>query len=308
MSFWKKAKEKWKIGVGAIGVAVLGSGAAYWAYERHGYESNVHVFNERLDHVVYGGDGGIDTPQRDAVVRSIWKYAPKKIRLLGDLCYPVGCTDWASFGPHVVTPFVTYFNGSERISREVDIILGNHSFYGVGKERAFIQRELSKEDTMLPSVRWDNYYKLKVYYNACEISWESTTADVKFGDPDIQKRQEAFVCKAVKDPRCEGKLMIGLTHQADFGMGPRGSTKSSDYKEFGERCLHDNLDYVLSGHEHLTMISGRRKRALYIIAGALAKWTPWAAAVKRPAFLTLDDGVIRIREVDTAPTMAVEED
>jgi hypothetical protein len=256
----------------------------------------VFVFNERLDHVVYGGDGGVDTPQRAAVVKAIRAYRPSKVRLMGDNCYAVGCIDKETTEKHVIIPFGDLGPQHD----ETDTTLGNHSFYGLGKERAYFQKTFSKP---VGKVRWDNYYKLKVYYNACEVFYESTVADVKVGSPDIEERQEDFVCKAVKDPRCAGKLMIGVTHQADRGKGKRGDSSSRRYREFGERCLHPNLDYVLSGHEHENIFSGRYGRALYFISGTLGKLKSG-----KVGYLTLDNGVIRMQTVNTAPTMAEEEE
>jgi hypothetical protein len=291
---WKKIR----IAVGAIGVAVLGASASYWAYEKIGYEKNVHVFNERLDRVAYGGDGGIDTPQRAGVVKAIRQYAPKKVRLLGDVCYDVGCINEQAYQAHVAGPFGDFGPRHD----ETLLIGGNHSSYSLKQdERTYLLRKFQAGP--IGKVRFDNYYGMHVYYNACEVYYESTVYDVKLGDPKIQKRQEEFVCKALADSRCDGKLKIVMTHQSAIGKGPRRNTKSGDYMDFDKRCIRGKADYVVSGHEHATLFSGRYSGTSYYIAGALAKLT-----VGKPGYLTLDDGVIRIREVATAPTMATDDD
>lgn len=298
MSFWSKVKDKWKVGVGAVSLAVLGAAGGYWAYEKIGYEGNVHVFNERLNHVVYGGDGGLDTPQRAGIVKSIAAYAPKKVRLLGDLTYPIGTRSEADYIAHIAVPFGDF--GPQHT--ETLLVMGNHGFYSAKEsERHFLQKKF--QSGPVGKVRFDNYYGMNVYYNACEIYYESTIYDVKVGDPDIQKRQEEFVCKAVNDPRCVGKTMIAITHQAAIGKGPRGNTKSGDYMSFDENCLRNKVDYVLSGHEHTTLYSGMYGRTQYFIAGALAKLT-----VGSPGYLTLDDGVVRERLVGVKAYLVEEDD
>lgn len=294
MSFWKDIKSKIKMAVGAVGVTILGASAAYWAYERQGYSGNVYDYgDEVLDHVVYGGDNGIVTAQRAGILSSIRAYAPKKIRLLGDLGYPSGLHSQKDEDLHV-TPFSV-------LAEETDMVLGNHSFYGISGERHFIQKKYSAGP--VDGKRWDNYYTLKIYKNACEIKWESTTADVKLGDPEIQKRQEKFVCKAAVEPRCAGKIMIGLTHQAAIGRGYRGNTNSSDYMEFDEKCIRNNFDYVLSGHDHVQVYSGKFRRAHYIISGVLAK-----SEGPFPGYLTLDNNKITIRRADVPITPAEEDE
>lgn len=298
MSLWKKIKGKAKIGLGAVALAVFGASASWWAHEKIGYERSVHVFNERLDKVVYGGDGGKSTPQRIGVVKSIRQYGPKKVRLLGDLCYDIGCVNEATYQEHVAVPFGDFGPGHS----ETLLIGGNHSAYSLkASERGYLLKKFERGP--IGKVRFDNYYGLHVYYNACEVYFESTSYDVRLGDPDMQKRQEKFVCMALGDVRCDGKLKIVLTHQAAVGKGPRGNTKSSDYRDFDKRCIQEKADYVLSGHEHSTIYSGTHGRARYFIAGALAKLT-----VGKPGYLTLDDGRISEVFVNTTPTMATEED
>lgn len=296
--WFRSAKDKVLLAVGAVALTTLGAAGAYFAYEKMGYDKNVHVYNATLDHVVYGGDGGISTPQRLAIVKSIARYKPTAVRLLGDVCYPVGCVDWTTLWSNVYQPFGDF--GDQHL--DTQIIGGNHSSYSLKEdERNFMVKFFV--DGKRGKVSFDNYYSLRIYNNACEVSYESTVYDVLVGDPPMQKRQEDFVCKALVDERCQGKLKIVLTHQAAIGKGKRGNTKSQAYMDFDQRCIRNQADYVLAGHEHEILYSGYYGKAHYIIAGSLAKLTRTT-----PGYLTLDDNTVSLRPLNTTPTWAEEDE
>lgn len=284
---FKGLKEKLKIGLGHLRIAVFGDvdgwGESRWESEVRGYEKNIHKEFGKLDRAVFGGDSGQPGEVRDAVVNALRHYKPRHIFLLGDIGYPVGITCEEEFDAMLARPFGDL--GPQHIS--TDVIDGNHDAYGQKKERAFLARRLK---TPAGKIRRRNFYGASVYDNALVVWFDSSVYDVILGDPEIQDRQETFVERVMQDVRFKDLTKIVLAHHGVYSHGGHGDTNSRDYRKFFNRAFNDHECVMVTGHDHLIDFYGQVGKCVLITSGSMSKLKPHGDFEAHPGFVTFEDG------------------
>ena len=238
---FKSIKSKFRIGRGHPFLFLLGASTAfgYWSYERRGYENNITELNRHFDRVVFIGDTGEKSDIRERVIEKIFELNPTEIYLMGDLCYDDGCNSLKDFQENI-KPFL-------KEGVETHCILGNHDHYGANKK----EREWMAANSDKYGCKFENYYKGRIYTNACIAAYDSTVY-YEGKEPNILKYQEEFLLKFIKDKRCEGKLFLLTGHHNIWGMGGHINDINRSHYDFvlKLRKMAKNFKYI-HGHEHL---------------------------------------------------------
>lgn len=302
MGLWRGIKDKFKIVVGAVRIAVFGDvdgwGENHWDTEIRGYEENVLINPEVLDHAVFVGDTGKDGPQRDMIVGKIKEYSPKFVYLLGDVGYPIGVINEAGYKKNILKPFGNF----GYLHKATYVVDGNHDAYGSSQERKFLARRVMRKSEKITR---PNFYWAESFANALVVAFDSTVYDVIVGDPEIQERQEAFVHRALRDVRFQGLYKIVVCHAGVFSNGAHGRTNSGAYDDFFARSIQGQADAMIAGHDHVVNEYGTVKGTRIFTTGAGSKLTSSKRLKALPGFLTMDYGIFSVR---TFAGLNIEED
>lgn len=239
MGFFKKIKGKIKIGMGHVAMVVLGGvgvGAfAYWSLEVRGYEINIFEYDEPFDRVVFIGDTGEGSDVRERIIQDFVSKSPNHVFLLGDLCYPVGCTDQEEFEIHI-RPFLNP-------TWKTHCITGNHDSFSLKKK----ERDWLAKNADDNGCNFHNYYRMLIFNNACVAIMDSTVY-VAGKEPDIVGRQERFIRSGLSDDRCKDKDHYLLAHHNRLGFGGHIDDVNRSFQVF-----IDSLGPIIMvhGHEHI---------------------------------------------------------
>ena len=254
--FFKKLKYKWKLITGVVTtVLMVGGASAYWVAEVKGFEVNITKFDSPLGRSIFIGDTGEVSEERDNLIQNIKQSGkPENIFILGDLGYPSGVRNQKEFDK--------WLKHYLSLAQSVHCILGNHDSYSKNKEeRAWLALNADKNGCI-----FKNYYRGLVYQDWCLGIIDSAIYDT-LKDHDMQERQEAFVKKFFASEYCQNKKTALLNHHTVYTYGSHMRDGNQDHNNFVKSL---NVDYVISGHDHLLAFTRVGKTA-YIVSGSGAK-------------------------------------
>lgn len=298
-------KDKLKIGIGAIRLAVFGDtkwGERHWNLEKRGYDQNIFVEEDTFDNAVFGGDSGKCGPQRDAVMEALRAEGLERMIALGDLGYPDGVKDEAEYKLHISGLYADL--GPNHKSS--DLVDGNHDEYGSRSERAFLNKKLFTGSD--GKIRKPNFYWARVYNNVMIVAFDSTVYDVKIGDPEIQERQEKFVHKVLRDSRFKHLYKIVIAHAGIYSRGSHGKTHSKDHEKFFKRSIMGQAHAMVCGHDHLIDFYGLVGDTEIWTSGAMSKIKDGEKLKARPGYVLFKAGKFSLKYVDVAVPLMQDED
>lgn len=284
----KKIWERFKVAIGAIGLALFGA-LGYWGYERAGYEHNVLDFRGwDIGKTVIVGDTGQPGKIFDAVLASIKKECPSTVLVTS------GPSNEKEFKESIM-PFDALCPGHNITL----IVSGNHGSYAL-KDREWLANRMF-EIRFSSKVAYPNYYYGAVFADACVLAIETTVYDVLIGDPKIQERQEKFADKFLSDSRCEGKRKIAFGHHPIYSSGDHGNAADGDFIRFYMRSLVGKVAGYFAGHDHNLSAEKQDGITANFVSGSGSKLREcrnsnpncWA----EPGYLVLENGTVTVRKV-----------
>jgi hypothetical protein len=247
------------------------------------------------------GDTGLDSPQRRAILGDLKalcleaqaKKKPFRIVTPGDPAYPSGPNNDAEFEQHV-RPFENLCP-AHKGTFHAD---GNHTHLKVIGQ-GYMSERLHGKNGSTGTVKL-NYYYAVVFEKELWV-FNDTTAYDAWIDPGIEGRQEAFTRWAGE--KYSGLIFVYFGHHPFFSTDKRNP--SGDLMDFYWKLLSLYADVVYSGHLHAVEFNGcmGHRQVCHWLSGAGAKLTKG-----RVGYLVREDGETRFRYVDTAPTLAPEDD
>lgn len=297
MSWFKKAKDKIKIGVGTALLAIAGAAGAYFTYEIIDYRHNVIEHNRSIGVAVFVGDTGQPGPHRDNVNRSISRLCPDHVFITGDISYPTGPNNADLFQRDVVGPYGDMCPGH----KATILVNGNHEALNVvQKGRAWLAKNIFPKRNV-GKVWFPNYYHASVFTDACVLSLETSVYEVLIGDPDIQKRQEKFAKKFLEDERCIGKRMIAMAHHPIFSSGTHGDSTRGEFIKFYRETLMGRVKYYVAGHDHNLSVERCEGGTCHFVSGAGSKLRHCVDegehCVAAPGYFIFENGVFKMEVV-----------
>jgi predicted phosphodiesterase len=260
-------KNKFKMALGAVALAIFGAFGWYWNKEVRSYDQSIMSFNIDAGTIAAVGDTGEVGPKRDEVKKLLAAECPHIVLGLGDLSYPDGVNSLEEF-ERDVTDF--YENICPKTFAAL-IVSGNHEGYNSDKSVREWLAGFMFPKKMFGSIVYPNYYYGVIFNNACFLGLESTVYDVKLGDPKIQARMETFANKFLSDKRCDGKKKIAFAHHPIYSSGDHGDATDKDYLSFYNKTLKGRVDYFLAGHDHNLSIEKTEDGTQHAVSGSGAK-------------------------------------
>jgi hypothetical protein len=250
-------RKKVLLVLGTLGIITAGA-RHMWKIQPPPYEKNVTTIHSAFTQVAVVGDTGEDNTQREWLIRSLERRPVKFVLMAGDNCYDIGCLNKAQFKKNFEKPFTERLNHLEAIIATQ----GNHDNASLHEEERDFMIDLLK-DGPVSKVHMRYYYTGYTFVDPlvqktdyCLGTADNTMYMAKFGDPPAQDRQDAYLRRLYKDPRCRGARLGLLWHIPVLSAGDHGDTKFKDQVRFYREDLRGKVQDIFSGHDHNMSFDG----------------------------------------------------
>lgn len=215
-----------------------------------GYKANVTTWNQQFEKVAVIADSGQEGEILKQTSKMIDQKMPNFIVGLGDFQYDTAIANEEDFIARIKRPF--YRPGVIFLA-----VGGNHDQYAL-KERDYLLK-LGRSGKY-PWFKYDNYWHLHKFPNACLLLIDSAIWDVKIAmSKKEQKRVEEaieeqvdFISQAVKDPDCINKVHFMGAHHMIYSPGKgHGDRKPDGWTKVFNKYIRGWAHFAWFGHEHV---------------------------------------------------------
>lgn len=253
--FFAGAKDKLKIGLGAVGLFLFGW-AGFWGYGEHQeYEKVIRVYDRPIKNACFVGDTGLNNEAQSAVINKMKKTGCWDVFVLGDLVYPNGLTDERDIN------FVSKYGPLLQFNSHP--VLGNHERYQ--RRQTEIWTNLAKQHNFF----FPHHYWGTIYEDVCVLGFEGSVYNTLI-EGDVEQVQNNFIQNFLSDSRCEGKLKITVAHQPYKSSGEHGDAKGR-LADMYEKIIVGRVNYSFGGHDHNLSYEGEINGTAFIVSGSGAK-------------------------------------
>lgn len=208
------------------------------------------------------GDVGMGTQVQAQVAQAMSKENCDRLVVLGDVIYPAGIKNASD--PWLEQNFLRYYSSFKKIF----VILGNHDYQG--SPEAWL--EVSKK------------YPLIIHPSAF---FEERIQDICFLylDTNFSSHYGQIFSQILwlMKSRNECRKTIAFSHHPFLSSGKKHGPAKGFTKKFFEMLIIGQVDYLISGHEHILSDEGLEGGTHFILSGAGGK-----PEQGNPGFLTLE--------------------
>lgn len=237
------------------------------------------------------GDTGAGWKIQSEVASLLLEEKCHSIHFLGDLIYPAGLS--GDKDPQFEEKFFNYYDQHTKSDHNPDLnlIMGNHDYRGAINSWRNIAKKQNK-------IFFPNTYYLLKTNDICLVHLDTNYYHL-FSNFFLGFQQIQWL-KSISSELKNCRSKIALTHHPYENNGQSHGSSSGLLRYFHEEYIIGNFDYLISGHEHVLVDEGVRKKTRLLISGGGGKVVPGQDAGYLVLEVTADKVDYRFRKIKSA--------